>query len=122
MFWMIPAATALLGAAKSNESNRARKANNEAAAAQTRYSSWSGLGPGQIDTRFDNPLMGGISGAIGGLGAMQALGGAQGIQGLFGGGGGDLTSQVAGQMQSAPQYGLLDQQYNPVARSTWNIS
>lgn len=132
MLWMLPLITGAAGAMKANENNRARKAQNEAAVAQTRYSSWSGMGPGQIDTRNDNPLLGAVSGAVGGLGAMQGLGGAEGIGSMLGLGGAQNVAQPAldasylGSLATQPmnpqsQFGVLGQQYSPLSRSTWNI-
>jgi hypothetical protein len=79
-WWMLPAASAMLGANKAAKQQEAQKANNLAQSELTRYSPWTGM-KGQLDTSYaPSALEGGLSGGVAGLGMMQAG------QSAFGGG------------------------------------
>lgn len=70
----LPFATGLLSALGADRRNQAMKAQNKAEAEKTRYSAWSGLGGGQINNQYADPLMSGIGGGLQGASAVQALG------------------------------------------------
>jgi len=53
--------------------NEQMKSQNMAAAEQTRYSPWSGMGGGQINTNYEDPNMKARAGGIQGAAAAQGL-------------------------------------------------
>lgn len=80
MWWAIPLATTALGMMSAERKADQQRKNNLAAAEQTRYSAWSGLGGGKLDNSYTpSGLEGGLAGGIQGLGIMQ------GAQAAFGG-------------------------------------
>ncbi|MBX3017975.1 MAG: hypothetical protein KF767_08805 [Bdellovibrionaceae bacterium] len=56
-----------------NKNDQMQKA-NQAAAEQTRYSAWSGLGQGQINNQYADPLTSAIGGGLQGAAFGQSLG------------------------------------------------
>ena len=75
--WMIPAAMAAIGAITAkNKETQARKM-NKAAATQTEFSPWTGMGKGQMVDGGAGALAGGIQGGIAGMGMAQGMGGGQ---------------------------------------------
>lgn len=74
MMWALPLATGALSAiGASNKNDQMRRA-NKAAAEQTRYSAWSGLGQGQINNNYADPLMAGLGGGLQGASFLQGIG------------------------------------------------
>lgn len=66
MSWVavgVTAVGAISGAQQAKRQREAQEGQNEAAAAQTRYSPWTGMGSGQINT---SPTQSGLEGALGG--------------------------------------------------------
>lgn len=73
MLWMLPLATGALSAVAADKKNRQMEAQNKAQAEQTRYSAWSGLGGGQINNQYADPLAAGLGGGLQGAAFWQGL-------------------------------------------------
>lgn len=74
MWWMLPLATAALGASKANRQAEQQKQYNLAQAEATRYSPWTGRA-GQLDNSATaNAFEGAVGGGVQGLGIAQGLG------------------------------------------------
>lgn len=80
--WMLPVGMAALGAIQGENKRQKEKAMNLAAAEQTRYSPWTGMGLGQLQNSGSGALGGALQGGL--SGAMMAQ--------SFGGFGGDSTA------------------------------
>lgn len=74
MWWALPLATSILGAQSAQRKQDAQDRMNKAAAEQTRYSAWTDMGPGRIQTGAPGALEGAISGGVQGLGIAQGFG------------------------------------------------
>lgn len=74
MWWLLPAATALLSANKANRQAEQQQKYNIGQSEMTRYSPWTGQA-GKIDNSYTpSVLEGGLSGGVQGLGIMQSFG------------------------------------------------
>ncbi|MCA6565610.1 MAG: hypothetical protein ACK5UJ_02290 [Pseudobdellovibrionaceae bacterium] len=82
--FLIPMAMGLMNAQATKKKNEQMKQQNLAEAEKTRYSAWSGLGPGQINNNYGDPFSAGVSGALQGLAVNQAVGQAGGWGSLLG--------------------------------------
>lgn len=80
---LIPAGMAVLSAKQAEARNEQQKAQNLAQAEKTRYSAWSGLGGGQINNSYADPLMSGLGGGLQGLSFMQGFNNSGGWKGLM---------------------------------------
>lgn len=78
--WAIPAAMAAMGAITGAEKEKQARKQNRAAATQTEFSPWTGMGKGQLVDGGAGPLAGAIQGGVSGLGMAQGMGGFQGAQ------------------------------------------
>lgn len=65
--WALAAGSALLGMDQARQQQKQQKAQNLAAAAQTEYSPWTKMGPGQIQTGGASPLAAGLQGGLTGF-------------------------------------------------------
>lgn len=107
MWWALPVATGIMGHQQAKAQNRAQRKANMAAATQTEWSPWTGMGQGEINTQFRSPLASGLQGGL--TGFMQAQGIQQGLasDALKKG-----AAEVAG--KTATEYGLPgDSMENP---------
>lgn len=86
--------SAAMGYQNAQNKNDQMRKQNQAAATQTQYSPWSGMGQGQINNQYSDPMMSAIGSGLQGAAAGQSLGSA------FGGGGG--ASKLAGAADAAP--------------------
>lgn len=78
MSWVVAgvaAGTALMSMMQAQQQQKNQRAQNLAAAEQTRYSPWTNLGAGQIEVSGQNPVLagvgGGLQGAVAGYGMKQ---------------------------------------------------
>lgn len=71
--WWFPLATGALSAVAADKKNRQMQANNKAQAEQTRYSTWSGMGAGQINNQYADPLTAGLGGGLQGAAFSQGF-------------------------------------------------
>jgi hypothetical protein len=72
---LVPLATGMISASNTNKKNEQMKAQNLAAAEQTRYSPWTKMGAGSINTNYGDPLASAIQGGIQGATFAQGFGG-----------------------------------------------
>lgn len=105
MWWALPLATSFLGARSAQRKQDQQDAMNKAAAEQTRYSAWTDMGPGRIQTGAPSALEGAIGGGVQGLGIAQGLGMGGGAQPAPGGMPAQGTGSMLGGDQMAQQMG-----------------
>lgn len=76
MAWWLPAmaiGSALMGADQARQQQKQQKAQNMAAAAQTEYSPWTGMGAGQVQTGAPSTLGSGLQSGLSGFMAGQSI-------------------------------------------------
>lgn len=130
MAWWLPAmavGSAIMGGQQAKAQNKARERQNMAAAAQTEWSPWTGMGQGQIDTSRTDPMAAALQGGLGGFmqgqniqNAMTTNAANQGLADVAGGGQGDVLGGGSALNTNDPfgSAGLDNDPYNQMRKQS----
>ena len=93
-FW-VPLAMAAYGAYQGHQAEQQEKRNNRAAAVQTEFAPYTGMGPGKIQNSGQNFLTGAVTGGVSGMGMQQNINKAGGWKNFMGMEGDEPSVQAA---------------------------